>query len=87
MANEGCTNEERAGRARPLQMEKEGAGKLARPFDGFRASRSAELRASRSISLTASKNCYNRAELVGGGRSEVIWRDRNRLRRNGHGYR
>ena len=31
--------------------------------------------------------CYNRAQLAGGGGSEVIWREWNRLRRSGRGYR
>jgi hypothetical protein len=32
------------------------------------------------------QNCYNRARLAGGGRSEVICPDRNRLRRSGRRY-
>jgi len=44
--------------------------KLAWPFGGLRAS----------------ENCYNRAQLMGGGRSEVIWREWNRLRRSGRGF-
>ncbi len=40
------------------------------PFDGLRTS----------------ENCYNRAQMAGCGRSEVIWREWNRLRRNGRGY-
>ena len=71
------TSEERAGQAQPLQWtesvhhEKEWARKLAGPFDQSQGK----------------KNCYNRAQLMGCGRSEVIWREWNRLRRSGRGYR
>ncbi len=79
------TSEERAGQAQPLQWtesvhhEKERTRKLAGPFgrtQGKPFDHSQD-----------EQNCYNRAQMAGGGRSEVIWREWNRLRRSGRGYR